>query len=332
MTNITAVLGAGSWGTALANLLAGKGATTRLWSRNPETVREILDTGTNSRYLPAVRLSSNLMADTSLERVMAGVSSVILAVPCQFLGNMLSESRSLFPDRASVICASKGIELDTFRPMSRVVAETLGDLKPRYAILSGPSFAEEVVRDLPTAVSLGCRDEGLAGELQNLLSTDSFRVYTNSDVTGVELGGALKNVMAIAAGISDGIGFGMDARAALITRGLAEMSRLGVRLGADERTFMGLSGMGDLVLTCTGDLSRNRQVGLKIGQGRKLNGILAEMTMVAEGVKTTKAVHDMARSLDVDLPITRQVYAMLYEDKDPETAVRELMNRPLKEE
>jgi len=330
--NITAVLGAGSWGTALANLLAGKGVTTRLWSRNPETVREILDTGTNSRYLPAVRLSSNLMADTSLERVMAGVSSVILAVPCQFLGNMLSESRSLFPDRASVICASKGIELDTFRPMSRVVAETLGDLQPRYAILSGPSFAEEVVRDLPTAVALGCRDEGLAGELQSLLSTDSFRVYTNSDVTGVELGGALKNVMAIAAGISDGIGFGMDARAALITRGLAEMSRLGVRLGADERTFMGLSGMGDLVLTCTGDLSRNRQVGLKIGQGRKLNGILAEMTMVAEGVKTTKAVHDMARSLDVDLPITRQVYAMLYEDKDPETAVRELMNRPLKEE
>ncbi len=332
MMNITAVLGAGSWGTALANLLAGKGVTTRLWSRNPETVREILDTGTNSRYLPAVRLSSNLMADTSLERVMAGVSSVILAVPCQFLGNMLSESRSLFPDRASVICASKGIELDTFRPMSRVVAETLGDLQPRYAILSGPSFAEEVVRDLPTAVALGCRDEGLAGELQSLLSTDSFRVYTNSDVTGVELGGALKNVMAIAAGISDGIGFGMDARAALITRGLAEMSRLGVRLGADERTFMGLSGMGDLVLTCTGDLSRNRQVGLKIGQGRKLNGILAEMTMVAEGVKTTKAVHDMARSLDVDLPITRQVYAMLYEDKDPETAVRELMNRPLKEE
>jgi len=332
MMNITAVLGAGSWGTALANLLAGKGVTTRLWSRNPETVREILDTGTNSRYLPAVRLSSNLMADTSLERVMAGVSSVILAVPCQFLGNMLSESRSLFPDRASVICASKGIELDTFRPMSRVVAETLGDLQPRYAILSGPSFAEEVVRDLPTAVALGCRDEGLAGELQSLLSTDSFRVYTNSDVTGVELGGALKNIMAIAAGISDGIGFGMDARAALITRGLAEMSRLGVRLGADERTFMGLSGMGDLVLTCTGDLSRNRQVGLKIGQGRKLNGILAEMTMVAEGVKTTKAVHDMARSLDVDLPITRQVYAMLYEDKDPETAVRELMNRPLKEE
>ncbi|HKK32428.1 MAG TPA: NAD(P)H-dependent glycerol-3-phosphate dehydrogenase, partial [Desulfomicrobiaceae bacterium] len=322
--NITAVLGAGSWGTALANLLAGKGVTTRLWSRNPETVREILDTGTNSRYLPAVRLSSNLMADTSLERVMAGVSSVILAVPCQFLGNMLSESRSLFPDRASVICASKGIELDTFRPMSRVVAETLGDLQPRYAILSGPSFAEEVVRDLPTAVALGCRDEGLAGELQSLLSTDSFRVYTNSDVTGVELGGALKNVMAIAAGISDGIGFGMDARAALITRGLAEMSRLGVRLGADERTFMGLSGMGDLVLTCTGDLSRNRQVGLKIGRGMKLRDILDEMNMVAEGVKTTEAVCALGREKKIELPISNQVREVLFEDKSPKKAVGEL--------
>jgi glycerol-3-phosphate dehydrogenase (NAD(P)+) len=213
-----------------------------------------------------------------------------------------------------------------------VVAESLAPVRPRYAILSGPSFAREVGMDLPTAVSLGCDDDLLAGELQDLLSTDTFRVYTNTDVTGVELGGALKNVMAIAAGISDGIGFGMDARAALITRGLAEMSRLGVRLGADQRTFMGLSGMGDLVLTCTGDLSRNRQVGMQIGQGRTLAEVLSGMTMVAEGVKTTKAVHDMARDLGVELPITEQVHAMLYEDKDPEIAVRELMNRPLKDE
>ena len=330
--NTTAVLGAGSWGTALANLLAAKGVSTRLWARNPQTVQEISATGENSRYLPGIRLSPELEVDTGLERVMDGADSFILAVPCQFLGKLLNESRSLFPDNPAVVCASKGIELGTFRPMSQVVKESLEGRHPGYAILSGPSFAEEVARNLPTAVSLGCADDVLGAELQDLLSTDSFRVYTNRDVTGVELGGALKNVMAIATGISDGIGFGMDARAALITRGLAEMSRLGVRLGADERTFMGLSGMGDLVLTCTGDLSRNRQVGLRIGQGRKLDDILTEMTMVAEGVKTTRAVHDLAQSMNVDLPITNQVYAMLYEDKDPETAVRELMDRPLRGE
>jgi glycerol-3-phosphate dehydrogenase (NAD(P)+) len=330
--NTTAVLGAGSWGTALAGLLAAKGVTTRLWARNPDVAREITKTGENSGYLPGIRLSPDLVADQSLERVMHGAEAVILAVPCQFLGRMLTESLDLFPDRPAIVCASKGIELETFRPMSRVVAESLAPVRPRYAILSGPSFAREVGMDLPTAVSLGCDDDLLAGELQDLLSTDTFRVYTNTDVTGVELGGALKNVMAIAAGISDGIGFGMDARAALITRGLAEMSRLGVRLGADQRTFMGLSGMGDLVLTCTGDLSRNRQVGMQIGQGRTLAEVLSGMTMVAEGVKTTKAVHDMARDLGVELPITEQVHAMLYEDKDPEIAVRELMNRPLKDE
>jgi len=197
-------------------------------------------------------------------------------------------------------------------------------------VLSGPSFAHEVAQGLPTTVSLGCADKKLGKELQALFSTDSFRVYTNEDFLGVELGGALKNVMAIAAGISDGLGFGYNARAALITRGLAEMSRLGKVMGAKAKTFMGLSGMGDLVLTCTGDLSRNRQVGMKLGQGRKLKDILAETKTVAEGVRTTESVHFLARNLGVELPLTEQVYRILYEDKDPSQAVRDLMSRELK--
>jgi glycerol-3-phosphate dehydrogenase (NAD(P)+) len=199
-------------------------------------------------------------------------------------------------------------------------------------MLSGPSFAKEVCRNLPTAVTLGCKDKGTARKVQELFSTDTFRVYTSTDVRGVELGGALKNVIAIAAGISDGLGFGANARAALIARGLAEMSRLGVAMGAQIQTFMGLSGLGDLVLTCTGDLSRNRQVGLKLAQGHKLLDILGQMRMVAEGVKTTESVYALGRRHKVALPISEQVYQVLYEGKDPALAVRELMQRELKSE
>jgi len=216
--------------------------------------------------------------------------------------------------------------------MSGVVWEELGDLGPRYAVLSGPSFAREVSQGLPTAVTLGCMDREFGPSLQRALSTHSFRVYLSQDYRGVELGGALKNVMAIATGISDGLEFGTDARAALITRGLAEMSRLGVALGAKGQTFMGLSGVGDLVLTCTGDLSRNRQVGLRIGRGESLDSIVGSMQAVAEGVKTTQAVHALGSAQNVELPITDQVYKMLYADKDPRQAVYDLMTRTLKEE
>jgi glycerol-3-phosphate dehydrogenase (NAD(P)+) len=255
-----------------------------------------------------------------------------MAVPCQFLRSVLQRLVRRLGKRPAMICASKGIELSTLSPMSKVFEDELGDLKARYGHLSGPSFAFEVSKELPTSVALGCADKKLAREVQELFSTSYFRVYTTSDYKGVELGGAVKNIIAIAAGISDGLHFGHDSRAALINRGLAEMSRLGKAMGANPQTFMGLSGMGDLVLTCTGDLSRNRQVGMRLGQGQKLLDILGQMKMVAEGVKTTEAVYKLSKKLGVELPITDQVYSILYEGKDPAAAVKDLMARPLKEE
>ncbi|MFN2266838.1 MAG: NAD(P)H-dependent glycerol-3-phosphate dehydrogenase, partial [Desulfonatronovibrio sp.] len=247
-----------------------------------------------------------------------------------FMRGVLESLLDYFPQSPVVICASKGVELATLKPQSIVIGEALNSRKPHYAVISGPSFAHEVSRRLPTAVSLGCNDLELGKTLQDIMSTDFFRVYANSDFRGVELGGALKNIMAIAAGIADGLKFGHDARAALITRGLVEMSRFGVALGAKEKTFMGLSGMGDLVLTCTGDLSRNRQVGLKLGQGQTLKEILANTKTVAEGVKTTESVYRLSQEIKVEMPITGQVYQVLFQDKNPAEAVGELMTRELK--
>ena len=327
-----AVLGGGSWGTALANVLAGKGASVRLWARRDEVAREIVECGTNTRYLPGQKLNRNLQAGSDLREVLRDAACIVLAVPCQSLGLFLRENRSLFPRGSGFVCASKGVELGTFRTMGQVVRDELAGLDPRYAVLSGPSFATEVVAGMPTAVALGCADREFADSVQALFSTEAFRVYVNGDVTGVELGGAVKNIMAIASGISDGLGFGQNARAALITRGLSEMSRLGAAMGARPATFMGLSGMGDLVLTCTGDLSRNRRVGLAIGRGQTLQEVLAGMHNVAEGVKTTEAVHALGRELGIDLPINGQVNAVLFGGKSPADAVRELMTRPLREE
>ena len=327
-----AVIGAGSWGTTLANLLAQAGNQVHLWVREAELLNEIKTKGENTWFLPGIALCPSLKTDSDLEKVLHKASCFLLAVPCQYLRSVLEQAQSLFPRNPVLVCASKGIELSSLKPMSQVVKDTLSSLEPRYAILSGPSFAREVSQGLPTAVSLGCADKNLGQELQAILSTKTFRVYTNPDVQGVELGGAIKNIMAIASGISDGLNFGHDARAALITRGLAEMSRLGVSLGAQAKTFMGLSGMGDLVLTCTGDLSRNRRVGLELGQGQNLEQIVSQMKMVAEGVKTTEAVHNLSKDLQVELPITEQVYRMLYSGKDPLQAVTELMCRELKEE
>ncbi len=327
-----AVIGAGSWGTTLADLLARKGVATTLWVREPELLAEMKEKGRNTWFLPDHDLSPALQLHANPARALAGANVFLLVVPSQFLRSSLESFRDILPKKPIVVCASKGIENGTLAPMSQVVEEALEALHPRYAVLSGPSFANEVGRGLPTTVSLGCADKKLGKQLQELFSTDTFRVYTNEDYKGVELGGALKNVMAIAAGMADGLGFGHDARAALITRGLAEMSRLGKVMGAKPKTFMGLSGMGDLVLTCTGDLSRNRQVGMKLGQGRKLKDILAETKTVAEGVRTTESVYQLARKHGVELPLTEQVYRILYEDKDPAQAVRDLMTRELKGE
>ena len=327
-----AVLGAGAWGTTLADMLAKNDVETVLWAREPEVAAEIRETRVNATFLPGVTLSDKLAVESDPEAAFTGADYFLLVIPSQFIRPALEGFRDILPKQPVMVCASKGIELDSLAPMSRVVAESLEGLRPRYASLSGPSFAAEVSRNMPTTVSLGCEDHELGRELQAAFSTPYFRVYFTPDYRGVELGGAVKNVIAIAAGIADGLGFGHDARAALITRGLSEMSRLGMAMGGQQRTFMGLSGMGDLVLTCTGDLSRNRQVGLKLGSGMKLDAVIGEMKAVAEGVKTTRALYNLSQKLRVELPITEQVYSILYEDKDPARAVEDLMSRELKDE
>lgn len=327
-----AVIGGGSWGTTLADMLAKKGLETRLWVREAAVMNEIRTTRVNSWYTPGCTLSDRLEVTTDAAHVVDGVKHVIFTVPSQFIRQAYQRFQKYLPKGVVIICASKGIELDTLMTMSDVCQDVLAEIKPKFAMLSGPSFAYEVIREMPAAVTVACKDKKAGKQVQELLATPYFRVYTSSDVRGVELGGAFKNIVAIAAGVADGLGFGGNARAALVTRGLHEMSRLGKAMGADRQTFMGLSGMGDLVLTCTGDLSRNRQVGLRLAQGQKLLDILGEMKMVAEGVKTTEAVYALRRKLDVEMPITEQVHAILYEDKDPSQAVRELMSRSLKDE
>ena len=326
-----AVLGAGSWGTALAATLAHNGHDVRLWARRPELAGEITSTSCNSAFLPGIALPP-FLCTADITRACSEAELFVLAVPCQFLRQFLLENQSVFPAQAICVCASKGVEVSTLEPMSQVVRHSLSRLCPVYTVLSGPSFALDVSRRLPTAVTLGCADERLGSLIQRVFATDFFRVYVNTDVPGVELGGALKNIMALAAGISDGLGFGASARSALITRGLTEISRFGQAFGAKRDTFMGLSGMGDLVLTCTSDLSRNRQVGLKIGQGMHIDQITSGMNMVAEGVKTAEAEHLIALDQGIDLPITRQVYEILYKDKNPKVALAELMHRSLKPE
>lgn len=326
------VFGGGSWGTALGHLLAEKGLLVTLLVRDAAQAEAVNQRHENPRYLPDLCLAPSLRADTDPARALAGADVCLLAVPCQFLRHALEEVVRHIPDQSVPVCASKGIELGTLKRMSEVAADVVPAWAGRYAILSGPSFAKEVVEGKPTAVVLGCADAVLGERLRDLFSSGRFRVYSSTDVVGVELGGAVKNVMAIAAGLCDGLGLGHNARAALITRGLAEMSRLGLAMGARPVTFMGLSGMGDLVLTCTGDLSRNRQVGMRLAAGESMARIAAGMRMVAEGVKTTEAVRLLGDRLGVDLPIVDAIRRVLAEDAAPAAVVRELMTRALREE
>jgi glycerol-3-phosphate dehydrogenase (NAD(P)+) len=328
-----AVIGAGSWGTTLAHHLAGLDHRVSLWAFEPEISAAIERAHENPLYLPGVPLHPALAASSSLESVFQDAALALFVTPSHVARSVVRESIPYLPRGIPIVIASKGIETDSLKTMCDVFDEELPtDRGHHTAFLSGPSFAKEVARGLPTAISVASRDPETAAFVQAHFSSETFRVYTNPDVTGVELGGALKNVIAIAAGISDGLELGHNARSALITRGLAEMTRLGVALGADERTFSGLSGLGDLVLTCTGDLSRNRTVGMKLGQGQKLKEILESMRMVAEGVKTTLATVRLARRLKVELPIAEQIHDVLYEDKDPREAIQELMTRGLRSE
>lgn len=326
------VLGGGSWGTALAHLMACKGFAVSLLMRDAGRAAALNEHRENARYLPGLPLHEGITAWSDPAQALSGADVVVLAVPCQHLREALDDLRRHIPVHAVPVCASKGIELATLKRMSEVVADTLPDQAARYAILSGPSFALEVVRGKPAAVALGCADASLGGRMRELFSSPLFRVYSSTDVAGVELGGAVKNVIAIAAGLCDGLGLGHNSRAALITRGLAEMSRLGIAMGARPTTFMGLSGMGDLVLTCTGDLSRNRQVGMRLAAGESMAQIAGAMHMVAEGVKTTEAVCLLGTSLGVELPVAAAMRRVLVDGEQPADMVRELMARALREE
>jgi glycerol-3-phosphate dehydrogenase (NAD(P)+) len=287
----------------------------------------------NDLYLPGVTLSEQLSFTSTLAEAVTGQRLILLVPPSQVLRRVVEQCVPHLDERVLIVSASKGIENDSLMLMSQVLEETLPRaLQKNIGFLSGPSFAKEVAAHMPTAVVAAARDKKVAGTIQELFNTETFRVYTHNDIIGVELGGALKNVIALAAGVSDGLGFGHNTRAALITRGLAEMTRIGLMLGGTAETFAGLAGMGDLVLTCTGDLSRNRSVGIELGKGRKLQEILAGMQMVAEGVKTTLSAYQLAEKLGVEAPIIEQMYQILYQDKDPKQAVSDLMLRELKAE
>jgi glycerol-3-phosphate dehydrogenase (NAD(P)+) len=327
------VIGAGSWGTTLADLLAKKGHDVTLWAYEADLVAEMKQTRCNNLFLQGITLSPNLEFTNELQEAVAEKGLLLFVVPTQVLRMVVRNALPFFKSSALIVSASKGIELDTLMTVSQIYEELLpGDLYRNFSALSGPSFAREVALEMPTAVAVAANRPEVALQVQRIFTRSYFRVYTNNDIIGVELGGAIKNVIAIAAGISDGLGFGHNTRAALITRGLAEMNRLGRAMGAQAATFAGLAGMGDLVLTCTGDLSRNRSVGFKLGEGRRLDEILGEMRMVAEGVKTTESAYNLSRRLKVDMPITEKVYQVLYEGKPAREAVLELMTRDLKAE
>lgn len=333
MQNRIAVVGAGSWGTTLAILLADKGHQVRLWVYEKELAEEMQKSRENKTYLPGYRLSDNISVTSSIKDAVSDSEIIVFVVPSHVARGIIKELSHLVSKDTIIVSATKGIENDTLMPISEVFKELLP--KPFHknlAFLSGPSFAKEVVQKMPTAVALASYDRKAGEIIQQAFSTDYFRVFTNSDVIGVELGGALKNVIAIATGIADGMGFGHNTRAAIITRGLAEMTRLGIAMGAEPATFAGLSGLGDLVLTCTGELSRNRTVGFRLGKGEKLKDILSSMKMIAEGVKTTKAVYALSKRYDIEMPIPNEVYYILYEDKDVKASARDLMNRDLGEE
>ena len=328
-----AVIGAGSWGTALGIVAARRGHEVRLWSRNPEIVESINRQHVNTGYLPDAHIPERVRAMGKIEESLERAELVILAAPSHATRAILTSMVPVLEPDITLVSATKGIEIDTGKRISQIAADVLGsDFSPRFVCLSGPSFAKEVVKNHPSAIVAASLSNELARSVQAELSSETLRIYTNDDVVGTELGGSVKNVMAIAAGMVAGLGFGSNSIAALITRGLAEMTRLALKEGAKLETVMGLAGLGDLVLTCTGSLSRNRFVGQELGKGRSLQEITNGMKEVAEGVKTTKALKRLAARLGVEMPITNEVHAVLYEGEKAQAAAEHLMTRPLREE
>lgn len=327
------VIGSGSFGTALANVLAVQCEEVRLWGRDPALAEALNLRHENPTYLPGVPVSPRVRATVELGEALEGAGLVLLATPSQATRDVMRQALPHLPRHVPVLTVAKGIENETLMTMTEMLEDCLPEeYHPYIAVLSGPSFARELALRMPTVVTIASHWDRVAVRCQQALQTETFRSYTSTDVVGVQYGGALKNVIAIAAGIADGLGMGLNTRAALITRGLAEMTRLAVRKGANPLTLSGLSGLGDLVLTCTGELSRNRRVGMELGRGRPLAEVLGEMKQVAEGVKTAKSVRDLSQKLGVEMPICDQVYAIAHEGKSAKAALVELMTRPPKAE
>jgi len=325
------VLGAGSWGTALAILLSQDNKPCRLWAHSPQHAEDIDDKRCNARYLPDVSFPDSLDVHADLKTAISNVDIILLAIPSHVFRETLKKLAPLLSEGQGIAWATKGLEADTHTLLSQVVAEEIPTAHPS-AVISGPTFAKEVAAGLPTAVTVASTDEDFASKLAERLHTKTFRAYTSHDIVGVQVGGAVKNVLAIAAGIADGLGFGANTRSALITRGLAEISRLGHVLGADAATFMGLAGLGDLVLTCTDDQSRNRRFGKALSAGQSAEQAFAEIGQVVEGAKTAKVVDELATKLDVDMPICKEVYRVIYEQLSPKQAVTDLLLRSQKSE
>jgi glycerol-3-phosphate dehydrogenase (NAD(P)+) len=326
-----AIIGGGSWGTALAVVAARAGHEVLLWSRNPDVVRSINEDRVNSRYLKSVQIPSSVTATSELNTTLGAAELVLFAAPSHAARELLTTISPHLNEASIIVSVSKGIEIETGKRISEIAKEVIGTTN-RFVCLSGPSFAKEVVNGHPTAIVAASKDAAAARSVQNDLSFENLRIYTNTDVIGTEIGGSVKNVMAIAAGMAAGLGFGSNSVAALITRGLAEITRFARREGAQVETLMGLAGLGDLVLTCTGTLSRNRFVGEELGKGRTLEEIAAELNEVAEGIKTARAVKQLADRANLEMPIVNEVNAVLYTGKSAREAVAELMNRPLREE
>lgn len=332
MKKIT-VIGAGSWGTALSMVLADNGYSVYLWSHRAEQAAEITKQHTNSKYLPGVVLPESIIGTPSLNEALDHTTAVLLVIPAKAMRDVLGQIRRIQNQPLPFIHGVKSIEPGTFKRMSEVIEEEIPEkLRKSVVVLSGPSHAEEVSLRHPTTVAVASKDPAAAKRAQNMFFNHYFRVYTNEDIIGVEIGGSLKNIIALGAGISDGLGYGDNAKAALITRGLAEISRLGTRLGAHPLTFIGLTGMGDLIVTCTSVHSRNWRAGHLLGKGEALQEILEHMGMVVEGVRTTEAAYALSRKVHVDMPITEAIYRVLFEGTNPKDAVDELMSRDKKDE
>lgn len=332
MSDKIAVLVAGSWGTALASVLAANHPQVYLWTRHADQVEEMNGKHTNEHFLPGVTLPSNIIATTSMEDAVTGAKAVVIVAPSSAMREVTRNLKAFWKEGTLCVHATKGFETETMKRMSTVISEELGIEEEKVVVLSGPSHAEEVVRHCPTTVVVASQDEAAAVQAQDLFMNNDFRVYTNRDLVGVELAGALKNIIALGAGMSDGLGYGDNAKAALITRGIAEISRVGTELGANPMTFAGLAGIGDLVVTATSRHSRNWRAGSMLGQGKPLQEVLDSMGMVVEGIRTTKAAHSIAVNMGVQMPITDQIYQVLFEGRSPRAAVEALMGRNPKAE